>query len=489
MSIRLPYTRPCCVDVPTSRRGFLARAGGGLGSLALAALLNQATGRAAKANDPDDEPVNPLAAQPPHFAPRAKRVVWLFMDGGPSHIDMFDYKPALEKYAGEPLPPSFKRPVTAMGVTSGTPLMATPRKFAQHGQSGQWVSDLYPEVAKVVDDLCILKSCTADGLTHVAAVTQAHTGSILLGRPSLGAWSLYGLGSECEDLPGFIVLADSASEPPGGPSNWGTGFMPAAYQGTRLALGPQPILNINPSTEVGPARQRGELSFIQKLNNRYAQERPDDNVLEARIAAYELAFRMQAKAPQAVDLAGETEETRRLYGFDEPATAVNARNCLLARRLLERGVRFVQVYMGSGSQWDAHTDLNGNHTRFCSESDKPIAGFIRDLKRRGLLNDTLVIWGGEFGRTPMSESGTGRDHNPYGYTMFFAGGGVKPGFTFGATDEVGLYAVENKVHLHDIHATILHLIGLDHEGLTFQHNGRDERLTGTEGEVIRGMLA
>jgi hypothetical protein len=486
MSRSSPTVRPCSLDVPASRREFLVRAGGGLGAIALAALTS---GRAVGRDEPEVEVANPLAARDPHFAPRAKRVVWLFMDGGPSHIDLFDHKPELQKYAGQPLPPSFKRPVTAMGVTSGTPLMATPRNFARHGQCGMWVSDLYPEVASVVDDLCLVQSCTADGLTHVAACTQANTGSILLGRPSLGAWSLYGLGNETEDLPGFIVLADNSSEPPGGPSNWGTGFMPAAYQGTRLAQGPQPILDITPAMEIGPGRQRGELAFLQRLNLRYAQQRADDDVLEARIASYELAFRMQAKAPEAVDLRSETQETRRLYGLDDKATIANGRNCLLARRLLERGVRFVQIYMGSGSQWDAHTDLNGNHTKFCRESDKPIAGLIKDLKRRGLLHDTLVIWGGEFGRTPMSESGTGRDHNPYGYTMFFAGGGTKPGFIFGQTDELGLYAVENKVHLHDIHATILHLVGLDHEQLTFAHNGRDERLTGTEGEVIRGILS
>jgi len=478
--------RPCSLDVPQSRREFLTRAGGGMGALALTALAGQRS----RANDPDD-PVaaNPLAIREPHFAPRAKRVVWLFMDGGPSHIDLFDYKPALEKLGGEPLPPSFKRPVTAMGVTSATPLMATPWKFAQHGQSGLWVSSLYPEIATVADELCVVKSCTADGLTHVAGCMQANTGSILLGHPSLGAWTVYGLGSESEDLPGFIVLGDVPSEPPGGPSNWGTGFMPAAYQGTRLGQAPQPILNISPATDIGTSRQRGELALIQRLNLRYAQERPDDDALEARIASYELAFRMQAKAPEAVNLRGESEETRRLYGLDEKVTAANGRNCLLARRLLERGVRYIQIYMGAGSQWDAHTDLSGNHTKFCRESDRPIAGLIKDLKRRGLLNDTLVIWGGEFGRTPMSESGNGRDHNPYGYTMFFAGGGVKSGFAFGATDEVGLYAVDNKVHLHDIHATILYLLGLDHEQLTFSHNGRDERLTGTEGEVIRGILA
>jgi hypothetical protein len=478
-------TRPCSQDIPQSRRDFLARAGGGFGALALAAMLN----RPARGNEPEIEAANPLAVQEPHFAPRAKRAIWLFMDGGPSHIDLFDYKPALDKLAGQPLPPSFKRPVTAMGVTSGTPLLASPYKFAQHGESGQWVSSLYPEVAGIVDDLCIVKSCTADALTHLAACNQANTGSILPGHPSLGAWAMYGLGTETEDLPGFIVLADSQSEPPGGPSNWGTGFMPACYQGTRLAQGPQPILHINPATNVGTARQRGELALVQRLNHRYASQRREDKTLEGRIAAYELAFRMQAKAPQAVDLAGENEETYELYGLNHPDTAGNGRNCLLARRLLERGVRFVQIYMGAGSQWDAHTDLAGNHTRFCRESDRPIAGLIKDLKRRGLLDDTLVIWGGEFGRTPMSESGTGRDHNPYGYTMFFAGGGVKRGFAFGQTDEVGLYAVENKIHLHDLHATMLHLLGLDHEQLTFSHNGRDERLTGTEGQIIQGILA
>jgi hypothetical protein len=318
---------------------------------------------------------------------------------------------------------------------------------------------------------------------------QANTGSLLLGRPSLGSWAIYGLGTECEDLPGFVVLADDQTDPPGGPSNWGTGFMPAAYQGTKLGIGPQPILNINPATGIGTARQRGELDFVQQLNRRYAQARPEDNVLEARIASYELAFRMQAKAPKTVDLDGETEATYRMYGLDNEDTESNGRNCLLARRLLEQGVRFVQIYMGAGSQWDAHNDLNGNHTKCCRESDRPIAALIKDLKQRGLLDETLVIWGGEFGRTPMSESGSGRDHNPFGYTMFFAGGGVKRGFAFGKTDEVGLYAVENKVHLHDIHATILHLLGLNHEQLTFSHNGRDERLTGTDGEVIRGILA
>jgi Protein of unknown function (DUF1501) len=476
---------PCSAITPRSRREFLLRAGAGFGAVALAAL----TGHKSAADEPDEPVANPLALREPHFAPRAKRVVFLFMDGGPSHLDLFDYKPSLAKYAGQPLPTSFKRPVTAMGVTSGTPLLASPRKFARHGHCDHWVSDLYPEIATVADELCLLRSCTADGLTHVAACMQVNTGALLLGRPSLGAWTVYGLGSESDDLPGFVVLADNQADPPGGPSNWGTGFMPAAFQGTRLGQGPQPILNITPASGSGSVRQRGELDFLQQLNRRYASERTGDDALEARIASYELAFRMQAQAPQAVDLSRETEETLDLYGLNDDETAANGRNCLLARRLLERGVRFVQIYMGAGSGWDAHTDLNGNHTRCCRESDKPIAGLIKDLKRRGLLNDTLVVWGGEFGRTPMSESGTGRDHNPYGFTMFFAGGGTKPGLAFGQTDELGLYAVENKVHLHDIHATILHLLGLDHERLTYRYAGRNFRLTDVEGNGARDILA
>jgi hypothetical protein len=473
---------PCSQEHAASRREFLARAGGGFGALALASLLGEHASAAGKRTDP-------LAERAPHFAPRAKRVIWCFMDGGPSHIDLFDPKPELTRLAGSPLPASIKRPVTSMGVTSGSPLLASTRKFAQHGQSGLWVSDLYPEIAKCADDLCLVQSCAGEALTHVAACMQVNTGTLLLGRPSLGAWSLYGLGTESENLPGFIVMGDKQDDPPGGSSNWGTGFMPASFQGTRLGQGKQPILDISPASGATGARQRGELDFLQELNRRYAARRADDDVLEARIASYELAYRMQAAAPEAVKLADETAETHALYGLDRPETAANGRNCLLARRLIERGVRFVQIYMGIGSGWDAHNDLNENHEQFCLESDKPVAGLIQDLKRRGLLNDTLVIWGGEFGRTPMSESGNGRDHNPYGFTMFFAGGGVKPGFVYGKTDEVGLWAVENRAHLNDIHATVLHLLGLDHEKLTFLHNGRDERLTGTAGRVLHDILA
>jgi hypothetical protein len=468
---------------PNSRRQFLRHAGAGFGALALASLFQQSSvGEEASAKK------NPLQAHPPHFPAKVKSVIWLFMDGGPSHLDLFDPKPELTKLAGQPLPASFKRPVTAMGGTAHTPLLESPVKFAQHGKSGMWVSEYFPEIAKRVDDLCLLRSCTADGQTHVASLMQMNTGSLLLGRPSLGAWTLYGLGSESENLPGFVVLGDDQDDPPGASNNWGTGFMPATYQGTRLGEGPQPIVDISPASGISKKRQRGALDYLQQLNRGYADRRPDDDTLEARIASYELAYKMQSAAPEAVELSRETEATLKLYGLHQSETARNGRNCLLARRLVERGVRFIQIYMGVGSRWDAHKDLAGNHAECCKESDLPIAGLLADLKQRGLLDSTLVVWGGEFGRTPMSESGSGRDHNPFGFSMFLAGAGVKPGYTFGATDEVGLYAVEKPVHVRDIHATILHLLGLDHEQLTYLHNGREERLTGTAGAVIKDVL-
>ncbi|HEV3021581.1 MAG TPA: DUF1501 domain-containing protein, partial [Pirellulales bacterium] len=400
-----------------------------------------------------------------------------------------DPKPQLNKLAGQGLPASFERPITAMGRTAYTPLMATRRTFAQHGQSGIWVSDWYPELARMVDDLAVIRSCHADGLNHVGGLCQMNTGSVLGGRPSLGAWCLYGLGSECENLPGYVVLTDSNDTPPGGNRNWGTGFMPATYQGTRFRDGKVPILDVAPPDAPAGSRQRGKLDFIQRLNREHLEARQEDARLEARIASYELAFRMQAAAPEAINLASETAATRDMYGLDDKHTARNGRNCLLARRLVERGVRCVQLYMGSGSKWDAHSDVEGNHSLHCRESDRPIAGLLADLKQRGLLDSTLVIWGGEFGRTPMSESGNGRDHNPYGFTMWMAGGGVRGGVTYGATDEIGLYAVEKKAHVNDIHATILHLLGINHEELTLVHNGRAERLTIVAGRVIRDILA
>jgi hypothetical protein len=483
MNHPLPSRRPHH-EPPLSRRDFLTRAGGGFGGLALLALLQrEARGHEAPAA------ANPLAVRAPHFTPRARSVIWCFLDGGPSHIDLFDPKSELTRLHGQPLPGTFNRPVTAMGRTAYTPLLASKRSFKQHGQSGTWVSDWYPEIARCVDDIAVLRGCYADGLNHVGSLCQMNTGSILGGRPCLGAWALYGLGSAGDNLPGYVVLLDYPEDPPGGDRNWGTGFMPPTYQGTKFRGGKAPVLHLAPPPDAAGAAQRGKLDFIQELNRRHRQARADDDELEARIAAYELAYRMQASAPEAVDLAQETEETRRLYGLDRKETERYGRNCLLARRLVERGVRFVQLYSGSGSKWDAHSDVEGNHSKYCRENDRPIAGLLQDLKRRGLLDSTLVVWGGEFGRTPMSESGKGRDHNPYGFTMWLAGGGIRGGVTHGATDEIGLYAVEGRTHVHDIHATILHCLGLDHLRLTYLYNGRDERATINGGKGIAAILA
>jgi hypothetical protein len=467
---------------PRSRRDFLARAGGGFGLLALFSLME----RTATA---ESRPSNPLAARPPHFKGRAQSVIWCFLDGGPSHLDLFDPKPRLTELEGKPLPGSFRRPVTAMGRTAYTPLLATRRKFKQHGQSGTWVSDWYPELASCVDDLTVIRSCYADGLNHVGSLCQMNTGSVLGGRPSLGSWALYGLGSASANLPGFVVLLDYPDDPPGGSRNWSTGFMPPTCQGTKFRGDGMPVLALAPAHPRSATQQRAKLDFLQALNQRHRAARPEDEELEARIAAYELAYRMQAAAPEAVDLSQETSETRRLYGLDDRHTERMGRNCLLARRLVERGVRFVQLYCGSGSKWDAHANVEANHGRYCRESDRPIAGLLKDLKRRGLLETTLVIWGGEFGRTPMSESGSGRDHNPYGFTMWLAGGGIKGGISYGATDDIGLYAVENRVHVHDLHATVLQCLGLNHRALTFLYNGRDERPTVNGGKVLWDVLA
>jgi hypothetical protein len=470
----------------SSRRDFLLRAGGGFGILALCSLLEQDAARAGAKPEAD---VNPLAARPPHFKPHAKSVIWCFLDGGPSHLDLFDPKPELQKLDGKPLPRTIKRPVTSMGRTAYTPLLATKRTFKQHGTSGAWVSDWYPEIAGCVDDLAIIKSCKADGLNHVGSICQMNSGSVLGGRPALGSWALYGLGAECSDLPGYVVLLDNADDPPGGSRNWSTGFIPSSFQGTKFREGKTPVLHMEPAVPTSTAQQRAKLDFIQELNRHHREVRQEDDNLEARIASYELAYRMQAAAPDVVDLSKETEETKRLYGLDNKDTERNGRNCLLARRLVERGVRFVQLYCGSGSKWDAHTDVEGNHSKHCRETDRPIAGLLKDLKRRNLLDSTLVIWGGEFGRTPMSESGKGRDHNPYGFTMWLAGGGIKGGVSHGATDEIGLYAVDKPVHVHDIHATILDRLGLDHLKLTYLYNGRNERATVNGGKVIQEILA
>lgn len=466
-----------------NRRDFLLKGGGGFGALALACLLDQ---DGALANTAKPSTASPYAPKPPHFAGKAKSVIFCFMDGGPSHIDLFDPKPELNKLAGQPLPKSFGRVDTAMGVGNAK-LLGSPRKWKKHGQSGIEISDWYPHIATCADDLTVLRSVWQNGQNHVGSVCQMNTGSILPGRPSMGAWVTYGLGTENQNLPAYVVLCDDGT-PPGGPQNWGTGFMPATYQGTLFRGGESPILNLKPLPELSVAQQRRKLDFIKALNDRHSESRSDDSALLARINSYELAFRMQSHAPPLVDFSNETEETKRLYGMDQKETHAVGRNCLLARRMVESGVRFVQVYCGSGSKWDAHKNIEANHSARCRESDLPIAGLIKDLKRRGLLDQTLVVWGGEFGRTPMSEAGDGRDHNPFGFSMFLAGGGVKPGQVIGQTDEIGLRAIEEKIHVSDLHANILHALGMRHRDLTFLFNGRDERATINGGRVLEQLF-
>ena len=424
----------------------------------------------------------------PHFAPRAKRVIWLFMHGGPSHVDLFDPKPALIEHAGKPLPESFGEVMTRRKVARN-PLMAPVKPFRRHGRSGLEISDFLPHIASCADDLCVIRSCHGDSVNHPQSVYQMNTGSILMGKPSLGSWVAYGMGTENKDMPAFIVMPDPGSGIKGGPPAWGSGFLPATFQGTTLRPGDNPILNLKPHPELGARRQRDVLDLMGKLNQQHLAERDFDDTLSARIESYELAFRMQTEAPDLVDLSQETEECKRLYGIDESETREFGTRCLLARRMVERGVRFIQLYSGDTNGWDAHNDLLKNHTEHCRRTDKPVAGLLKDLKRRGLLKDTLVIWGGEFGRMPMSEKGTGRDHNPWGYTVWLAGAGVKGGLAYGATDAMGLRAERDKVHIHDLHATILHLLGFNHEKLTFRHNGREDRLTDVAGKVVYGVLS
>lgn len=461
----------------TTRRDFLRRGGAGFGAVALSSILGT---RAALGNQ--GSIINPLQPRVPKLPGTAKRVIFLFMEGGPSHIDLCDPKPLLNKLSGQKLPESFGSVVTAMGE-SGSPLLGSNRTFKQHGESGQWFSDWLPEMASCADDFTVIKSCVADGINHAGGVCQMNTGSIVGGRPSLGSWVSYGLGSENQNLPAFVVLKDSDAQVINGVRNWGSGFMPAMYQGTLLDDGPEPFAHLNPGKGLNPARQKSKLDLLQELNKGHLKGREDFTDLEARVKSMELAFRMQATAPEAVDLSKETPATKKLYGMDEKETENFGSMCLLARRLAERGVRFIQLYHGAGSKWDAHKKIDENHAKLCKETDKPVAGLIKDLKARGLLDDTLVIWGGEFGRTPMSEKGNGRDHNPTGFSMIWAGGGVAGGQSIGETDELGLRAVENKLHVHDLHATILHLMGMDHTELIYHDKGRPERIDQNEGKV------
>jgi len=461
-----------------SRREFFSNAGSGLGAIALSSML---------AEGADDRIRNPYAARPGHFTPKAKSVIWLFMEGGPSHIDLFDPKPKLNEMAGKPMPASFGKLVTAMGTGNNT-LMASPRKWRQHGNSGMWVSDWYPEIAKHADDLTVIRSCWANGLNHVGSVCQMNTGDILAGRPSLGAWVTYGLGSANKNLPTFVVLTDD-KEVLGGPKNWSSGFLPATFQGTQFRQGDTPILNLKPPTGVDDARQKSRLAFLKQINEHWGADKTEDTELDARVRNFELAYEMQSAGAEAVDLSKETDATKAMYGMDDEETRQFGQNCLQARRLVERGVRFIELYCGSGSGWDAHSNIEGNHGKWCRVSDKPIAGLLADLKQRGLLQDTLVVWGGEFGRTPFNEKGNGRDHNPWGFTMWMAGGGAKGGHYVGTTDEIGLRAVEKPCHVHDIHASILYALGLDHLQLTYQHNGRAERPTIVGGNIFKEIFA
>jgi hypothetical protein len=467
-------------DFPTSRREFLHRAGCGFGVVALSALMREPVFAA-----PSSGQVLPKF---PDASGTAKNVIFLFMEGGPSHLDTFDRKPLLNELSGQKLPASFKTPILAMGE-SNAPLLGSKRTWKQYGKSGLWVSDWFENVAQHADDLAVIRSCVSDGINHAGGVCQMNTGSVFGGRPSLGAWVDYGLGSMNENLPGFVVIKDSEGTVVNGVRNWGSGFMPAVHQGVEFTSEGVPIKYLENPKGVSDQRQRDKLDLLGELNRDFGATRTDNTELEARIRAYELAYNMQAEAPQAVDLSKESEATKALYGMDQQETAVFGRNCLLARRLVENGVRFVQLYSGAGSKWDSHANLEGNHSKLCRAVDKPIAGLLTDLKERGLLKDTLVIWGGEFGRTPMSEQGGGRDHNPTGFTMWMAGGGVKGGRTIGTTDELGLYAVEDKLHVHDLHATILHLLGVDHTKLIYSHKGRPERIDLNEGHAHTNINA
>lgn len=462
-----------------SRREFLSRAGHGLGAIALAHLAKaQSIGNSGR----------PGAA---HHAPRAKRCIFLFMVGGPSQMDLFDPKPVLNRLHGRRLPESFGT-INSQFLENDPLCLGSTRSWGRYGECGMDLSDLVPHLRVHADTIALVRSCVVDSVIHAPAHYQMNSGRMFMGHPSLGSWVTYGLGSLSDNLPSFVVLCQPQGTPEGGAPCWSAGYLPAKHQGTLLRPGANPIVNLRPGDpSFTRDRQRRIIDFTQELNRRHLT--PGDSELEARIASYELAFQMQSEAPEAVDLSRETAETRSLYGLDHPVTSEFGARCLIARRLVERGVRFVQLYSGGGPvawQWDAHDDVNANHEKMCAATDRPVSALLIDLKRRGLLEDTLVVWGGEFGRTPVSQKGSrGRDHNATGFSMWFAGGGIRPGTIYGATDEIGLNAVSGRAHIHDIHATLLHLMGIDHTLLTYPHGGRDERLTDVSGEVIRGILA
>jgi hypothetical protein len=473
-----------------TRREFLWEAGGGFVGTALTYLLARDGFFAGAARAADAAAESPLAPRRPHFPGRANACIFLFMYGGPSQVDTWDPKPELTKRHGQKMPNLDDDPL--LKVRNPGTLLGSSRKFTPSGQSGIEVSDLFPNLARRVDDLAVIRGTYADSFAHGSGLLQMNTGFLRLGYPSVGSWVTYGLGSVNQNLPAFVVLLDQRGGPITGPPNWGSGFMPAAYQGTQFRTAGDPILNLTPPAGSSVRQQRNELDLLARLDGLHSPAGGDESELAARIASYELAFRMQAHAPEAVDLSRETEQTRREYGLDDARTEKSGRRCLLARRLVERGVRFVQVYSGGGHSdetWDAHGDVNKNHELHCGETDRPIAALLADLKRRGLLDTTLVVWTGEFGRTPTGQNGKGRDHSPRGFSTWMAGGGVKGGQVVGATDEFGYAAVENRVHVHDLHASILHLMGLDHTLLTYFHGGRDLRLTDVSGRVVKELLA
>jgi hypothetical protein len=466
------------VAAPISRREMLTRCAHGFGALALAALL---------ADEAPAGSSGPLAPRQPHFAAKAKRVIFLYMDGGPSQVDTFDPKPRLDRENGKPFPAR----IEATQFNNVGKTLASPWKFKQHGTSGIPVSSLFPHVAGCADDLCIVRSMTSKFSEHTNANYFLHTGSGLQGRPSMGAWTTYGLGSQSQELPGFVVI-NGGLIPPGGLDNFASSFLPASYQGSIFRPLGVPVDNIERSEPNAAAQQR-KLALLGRLDRGFADRLGHVDAVESAIANYELAYRMQAAVPKLVDMSGESEATKKLYGLDarfEP-TRIFAAECLLARRLVERGVRFIELTCPkvSGDRWDQHGRLREGHENNALAVDQPIAALLKDLKSRGLLDSTLVVWAGEFGRTPFAQGADGRDHNPFGFTVWLAGGGVKPGFIYGATDEFGYKAIEGKMEMHDLHATMLHLLGLDHTKTTFRFSGRDMRLTDVHGNVVRELLA
>jgi hypothetical protein len=482
--------------IPTnlSRRQLLARAGGGIGALALSQLLASEGLLAADVSDGAAKSPNPLAPRASHFPAKAKSIIWLFMNGGPSQVDTWDYKPELEKQDGKALEGFDKN--TGFFTDQVGPVMKSPFKFARHGECGHQVSEIFPNLAKHVDKMAFLHSCHTDSNNHSPALFMINTGMTRMGFPCVGSWATYGLGSVSQDLPAFCVMSDPLGRglPKGYTQNWGAGFLPSVFQGTWLKPTGEAIDNLKPPAEMTAQQQRGQLDLLARLNkHRLAKTHPEEADLAARIESFELAYRMQLAAPEAIDITKETEATQKLYGIDNPKCAHFAKQCLMARRLVERGVRFVQIYSGgmeNERSWDGHTNIKDNHTGFAAETDQPAAALLADLAQRGLLDSTLVIWGGEFGRLPIvQKGGTGRDHNPHAFTVWLAGGGAKGGVSYGATDDIGHKAVTDKVSVNDLHATILHFLGLDHKKLTFRLNGRDFRLTDVAGRVVQEVVA